>query len=1220
MSSSSEFHRQRDAQTFLQTWQAAQGSSLSVALNVDSIGAPDLRDAKYKPQPSPDRTLNALAQLAVLRLDVKRCMVSLIDTSNQHILAEATRKLHLVAGDAAIASPGIEAEVLNSPKTDHDAELWLGTSVLPREEAVCGHCLTEQCTAPGPNGQLYSAPGLIIPDCRLDDRFKSRPYVVSEPGVRFYAGVPIISRNGHKIGAYSVSDERPRDGLTADEIHFMQGVARTIMEHLEWARDRVDRFKGERIVRGLATFIEDCSSTRDETNIAREQPAGNSGDKSSTTRPPELTVNTSRRPLSRKSSYAPSHASRPSQDIPPGRSATHLKNDGMAKMFHRAAEILRYATLADGAIFFGADATITNRKWSDWKSDDCNPTEEDEEVLSAAADPAGLSSDSDASPVARPCKVLAFAAADGQPHIDMESGPAMSVGTLDRYYTLFPRGKMFSFNDEGVGMFSGEESTSEGDESSGAGSGRTSRSKRRKLRMDHKELLKKIPDAKSVVFVPLFDLAEDRLAAGCFLWTSVPGRLINLDQDLSYLRAFCNSIMSQVGRITTQKNEAAKTTFIASMSHELRSPLHGILGAAEFLKDATTDAYQLGLVNSISTCGKTLLDTLNHVLDYSKINRFGRSQLRKSAKQSKVGNVSSDSLESINMTAKVDLGILVEEVVDAVAAGHIFRMRRGDNVAEPIELMEDKDGNILSADDLAAQSDEGPVSVLLDISPRASWTVKTQPGALRRIIMNLFGNALKYTPSGYIHISLHGQETADDSKIDVLIRVVDSGKGMSEEFQRNRLFVPFSQEDSFQPGTGLGLSIVKQIVDSLTGSLEVKSQQGKGTEFDVRLRLPVANNQAAAQSEENMADICNQMQGLKLVLLERDRRQQTPSTAKQFRKLNQQLNDTCSAWFGMSVRWEGDLSEMVADFYLYCEPPSVESLDRHFRDKKQMHMKARLAPIIIVCLNASEAARISKIQGSELSRFSDVVEIISQPCGPRKLAKVFSRCLRRVEELSLKLDSSTSSRAPGEVETTEHSGSPSERRKDHLTRLESFLHRNQPTDLSQQRGAASVMPQPPPLQTSSVVLPEDVLKKAERQDNRDKASHVLLVDDNKINRQLLVMFMMKCGYTYKEAANGQEAVDRFIETCSPDSETPPPGKKRFDFILMDISMPIMNGVDATRQIREFEQEHELPPTTVVALTGLASEDARRDAISAGVDIFLPKPVRFAELKKLLVTE
>jgi CheY-like chemotaxis protein len=71
---------------------------------------------------------------------------------------------------------------------------------------------------------------------------------------------------------------------------------------------------------------------------------------------------------------------------------------------------------------------------------------------------------------------------------------------------------------------------------------------------------------------------------------------------------------------------------------------------------------------------------------------------------------------------------------------------------------------------------------------------------------------------------------------------------------------------------------------------------------------------------------------------------------------------------------------------------------------------------------------------------------------------------------------------------------------------------------------------------------------------------------------------------------------------------------------MDISMPIMNGVDATRQIREFEQEHELPPTTVVALTGLASEDARRDAISAGVDIFLPKPVRFAELKKLLVTE
>lgn len=105
--------------------------------------------------------------------------------------------------------------------------------------------------------------------------------------------------------------------------------------------------------------------------------------------------------------------------------------------------------------------------------------------------------------------------------------------------------------------------------------------------------------AKNVIFLPLYDHAEERLIAGCFLWTSVTGRMITLDADLSYLQAFGNCIVSEVIRMNMQRNEAAKTTFIASMSHELRSPLHGILGAAEFLMDTASDGYQSGLITSI---------------------------------------------------------------------------------------------------------------------------------------------------------------------------------------------------------------------------------------------------------------------------------------------------------------------------------------------------------------------------------------------------------------------------------------------------------------------------------------------------------------------------------------------------------------------------------------------------------------------------------------------
>ncbi|KAF5651606.1 histidine kinase [Fusarium tjaetaba] len=1223
MSSSAELQREREVQGYFQSWQIAQGSSLKVARSVDSISAPSQINDAHTPQPSSDKALSAFAQLAVFRLNVKRCMVSLIDSSHQYILAEATRNLRLGSLEA---EPGAKKtdDKKDSKIAEYNSDLWLGTSILSRPEAVCEHCLHNTCTGRDPDGKTYTASGLIVPDCRLDDRFKSRVYVQSEPGVRFYAGVPIFSRKGYKIGAYAVSDEQPRDGLSIEDVKFMQSVAQAITEHLEWARDRVDRFKGERIVRGLATFIEGCSS--DDPILSKEdQPQ-----RPSIKRPPGMTITATRRSSLHNTmrKVDPDSNQRSQKATSPPRKHKP-QTDGLSRMYHRAADNLRSAILADGVVLFGATASNVQHLTRAVQIEQGGATNAEGLPTQIAAEPDAFStesSDSETSPLSRPCKLLAYSLADKGKPLDLEQGPSFSVGTLERYFSLFPKGKTFTFTEEGAGLSSDDDSASDSSPAPAGG-----KSKRRKEKIDHKELLKKIPGAKAVVFLPLFDYVEDKLVGGCFLWTSVPGRMMNLDEDLSYLRAFGNSITSQVGRINTRKNEAAKTTFIASMSHELRSPLHGILGAAEFLKDAVTDSYEAGLVNSIATCGKTLLDTLNHVLDFSKINNLGSGNLRKGAKHSKVISLSSDSMESLNMTASVDLSILVEEVVDAVATGHNFkRLPR-----------KQQDDAILGGKDSQAAPEPGtdhPVSILLDISPRASWMVKTQPGALRRIVMNLFGNALKYTALGFVLVSVRAQEISGDSRIDVLIRVTDTGKGMSEDFQQNRLFVPFSQEDSFQPGTGLGLSIVKQIVDSLGGTLEVKSEQDKGTEIEVRLRLePVS--QENPKPEEPMASMVEQLRGRSLVLLEASEDFHSKTITKQVEVRNEALMELFSSWFNMKAAREVDTDVPKADFYLYCEPPSAKTLEKRFEETAIDGGRNKKAPIIIISLNEEEAAKISRAQTKALARLSDVVEVIPQPCGPRKLAQVFSRCLNRIGEVREDDDNRYPIRsAQTDGKQSNEQNTPD--REDATEQMNSKLHQNKNNKPDWAETTTSPLPRGKEDQSrpkndsrnngknnekkeSNEEFRKEVNNKSLQNTRKQKKpempgkAHVLLVDDNKINLNLLTMFMKKCDFTYEEAENGEEAVDAFKKSTIGDAEPGAPVKKHFDYILMDISMPVMNGVEATKRIRKLEAEYKVPRTTVFALTGLASADARQDAMSAGVDLFLPKPVKFAELKTMI---
>ncbi|KEQ70661.1 hypothetical protein M436DRAFT_52873 [Aureobasidium namibiae CBS 147.97] len=1182
--------QEREMHRFYQPWLDAQGTSANVAEHVQDLAAVDdfaintLSEQGFRPLASRDTTLTAFAQLAALRLNVRRAMVSLIDSKHQYVLAEATRTLSLVD---------------DTRHAEGDA-LWLGTTSLAREDAVCQCAFTRQYTVEDENGHAVTSIAAVMPDCRLDDDFKDKPYVLSEPGVRFYAGVPIRSRSGHNIGVYAVSHDEPREPLTYDELRFMQDIAVTVMNHLEWARDRVDRYKGERIVRGMADFIEGAPSVR---AMSKEM---------DNTDQPATTANGS----------AP--ASQPRE----------AKADNLSKLLDRASRILRESTLAEGVVFFGPSSGSGHAKASlrsVMAARDKLSGTDDESARHLSVDSVDVenSTDSDANHI-HASKILGLSLANKKDS-SLFHDTTLDVLTLENYFKLYPNGKSLHFSEAGSGLSSEDDSASESQKSAGeepkAAPETASQKvigKKKKMRMSHQILLKNLPGVKNVIFLPLWDYIEEKMVAGCFLWTSSTGRMMNLDDDLSYLRAFGNTIMSEVSRMNALKDDRAKTTFIASMSHELRSPLHGILGSVEFLQETATDAYQAGLVNSISTCGKTLLDTLDHVLDYAKINKLGRARMKKNAKSNRLASATDSPSESLSISAEIDLGLVVEEVVEAVCAGHAFKkMHTGDLKSRegPVITMSrhSSSSKVSTAD--GGNIHEGEVAVLLDVSPRACWLVRTQPGALRRIIMNLLGNALKYTPRGWVAVSLRAQESTQSHKMDVVFRVVDSGKGMSEDFQKNRLFTPFSQEDEFMPGTGLGLSIVRQIIDSLGGTIDVKSVQNVGTEIEVRLSLALA--QHSDTPDEELTAVIAKTRGLRLALLdpngekERDRNDNIS-------RLDTTLSEVCWGWFEMEVTKADSLKDVDADMYMYTEPPSVEYLLEHHSVNKTSNEggRGKEVPLIIVCLNASEAVEITSNHIKALSDLGRIVEVVSQPCGPRKLAKILAQCTRRMEETfhrPMKPDRQPQPQGFPHRSRLEDMGAAtmlglpsmtlprlntSEERSESI-RAREFI-RNTPTEL------------PPSTAVAFPNIDRDEGNAREPQGQAQAASvpHVLLVDDNSINLQLLVMFMKKHKMPYQEATNGQEALDKYIEFGSGD-----PNKPHLDFILMDISMPVMNGLEATRRIREFEIEQGIEKkATIIALTGLASAEAQADAESSGVDIYMAKPVKFQALRPLLITK
>lgn len=732
-----------------------------------------------------------------------------------------------------------------------------------------------------------------------------------------------------------------------------------------------------------------------------------------------------------------------------------------------------------------------------------------------------------------------------------------------------------------------------------------------------------------------------------------------------------------------------------------RSPLHGILGSVEFLHETAVSAYQAGLFTSIETCGRTLLDTIDHVLDYAKINKLRKgNSTRKRGHYSKSGHRRETVGSIVGLTADFDLAALVEEVVDAVTAGHAFRRTHHGTIHDH----QASGGGLAIASttdtSLGVQSPALPEIdpvVILDIKPRHSWFVRTQPGALRRIVMNLLGNALKYTDSGFVGVSLQ-VESETESSTRIRLRFVDSGKGMSVEFQRTRLFSPFSQEDPFASGTGLGLSIVRQIVDALDGSISVSSTQNLGTEVDVVLTLPTVEKMPehdpfdkdfAKASRLCIVDPCDLATEAGIELRESDYRG--------LDHLEDTLRSNSEEWFGMHVEkrteqaldWSENVTgASVCDYMLFPLPPT--SKDALLKWHSNRDTSKGPTHVIILCSNTAQASKFrASIAGPLLEQGIQAVPV-TQPLGPRKFASVMHKfgkeqkqaldinfaiaeqkqrivigrqdsdpeAIRRERDMLLEAakariaedEARAAGKAPPQslppngTQLPERPGpgvlvgGDGEADRGNEASSESLALAKQPAGaaaqhmtLSRSRAAsASRSISAPP--DRSLPLSNGAVNGADQ--TAAARPYVLLVDDNEINLQLLVMFMKKQNLSYATASNGLIALEKYEAACgsaptSPSSSsggtTPTtrypnglPASQPFTHILMDLSMPVMDGLTSTRRIRALEVERGVKPAaTIIALTGLASAEAQDDALLAGINKFLVKPVKFGELKGLL---
>ncbi|KAF1985147.1 hypothetical protein K402DRAFT_422438 [Aulographum hederae CBS 113979] len=1155
------------------------------------IRDPNSGDAPSAPSLAPDPTLTALGQLGPLRLNCDRAFASLIDADTQYIIVEATRTL-------SYRQEGRHAE---------NDGLYLGLQALQKGWGVCPNTITVFTDPTGESNVdsqniAASQSRYIIRDFLADPHYATRPYVKEWPYMRSYLEVPLTTAAGYVIGSYCVVDNKLRPDFDEEETLFvMNEIAMCIVDHLELLKARLFRDRAERLMKGLGSFVQNKTFDLDPGYI---QNAGDGAPhkpsiSSSSSAPTLVTVTSGETVSDDRSQVTPEQVSTPSEvgkakeslenyvvttsEIPQkvhimepvDSSELHAENGPkqagvpyqIRSAFSRACGHIRKAMELDGIVFVDACSVEVKAAteshiysgFSDVKDLDDLTTKE------ASVEANTRSGKALATLLAHSTR----ADIDVRAYVHRKSIPE---ALLSRLIAEYPSGQAFTPFDK---WSSGDpedvaDNVSPSEEvqppkwpDSAGGSS----SAKAKCATD---LFDVFSSASCLIFLPLWDFNKNRWFAGALAWSNDPVRTFD-KEDISYVSAFGNSIMNEVWRTEAQAISNAKSDFISSVSHELRSPLHGILASSDLLRESMTDVNQLSTLQMIQICGNNLLDTMTHLLDYAKINNL-------TSGKSKGNMTQSGNKDHIHSTSDVDLSSLIQDVVDGTHRGHtanLDHLSHGDTITMSAMRRDD-------------------VLVTLDVENR-DWNMDTSIGAWKRIIMNVFSNALKYTDRGWIQLALRvidNPDSSDDSKDQRFISfsIKDSGRGISSSFLKYQLFQPFQQVDNLSPGTGLGLSIVHQIVQSIGGNISVQSDVGVGTCIEVLVPIPpqleVDASPALAQSITGVPafNADRLFAGRKVCLVAFDTLPdltETPSgvlspQAQQTICSKTWISKIACDWFGMDVTVVSSPKTSGVDLHV-IEERSLDTFDKPAHDVNPEGRST--APVLVICSGARQPPKLTSSSGYRCV-------FLNHPLTPRKLKVALEECFAVIDSPAGPL-----------FEHTQNGDSKPQMSPAIPRRVE----KKADADLME-------LSTTPPSPRAPIALP--ALSKAPVSPHSALSMHhVLLVDDNAINLRILVTCIGKVGCTYATASDGLQAFNTFKSSS-----------RRFSLVFMDISMPVMDGFESTRLIRKFEQENwpGEKRAKIIALTGLGSEASQKEAETSGLDVFLTKPVSLKKVKSMLV--
>lgn len=929
-------------------------------------------------------------------------------------------------------------------------------TAIPRSHGVCESTLYEPRPSHNDaNNDPTELPITIVHDVTADPKFATKPYCQPGGSARFYAAVPIRTCKGINIGVYCVFHSEPVDTWSHQHTQVLQNISRAIMRHLEGNRARAAHRRSERMNRGIGSFVEEKATMsgwrlgphaaafedndklegalnvkqqdrQNQQDLLTDERASRSGPNAPHFRPSvsldEQVDNEKPGPMKPESTtplpslHSTDYCTVTGAQAPAGHESS--RQSAIDFIFSRAANLIRESIEVEGCLFLDAASESFGGLVSPTGANNQEPSSPSLSAYSGKSS-SGSSSNSDESKGASrqwsPCRVLGFSTSD-KSSVDGEMNLALHMDVAEKFLSTllrrYPRGKIFVFGANGelqssdsseedpTGMANGHKATLPGDARGSLGFGQNIAQKKHRQnpwarQKEGQIILKIFPGARSVAFVPVWDPRRNRWFAGGFIYSKTPTRIFLTETELSYLRAFGTLAMAESASHEIVLDEKAKSDALSSLSHELRSPLHGIILGIELLNDTNLSVLQGDIAHTLETCGRTLSDTLDHLLDFSKINNFmatSKKQQRAAVGRGlRHGTTKTIEAGMMSLSSVVSLDRLAEEVVESVFAGFNFQQlsisqfashNRGTHpdVTANHQLDKARAEEVLDPARLLSgelQMTFGDVSIFLMVDPACDWTFHTQPGAIRRIIMNLFGNALKYTRRGIIKVLLTQKQPRkrfrDEERL-VTVTVIDTGSGISKDFLQNDLFKPFSQENHLAPGTGLGLSLVKKMTAQLRGHVSVHSRIGFGTTVSVTLPLAQAlplSEDKPSQPNDELVHLVKELRGLRICLLGFDEHNsdgEALGTNDVIHDGNALIQAICRDWLQLEVVSASQSQFVAPDLVLLTESAMV------IRNQSEILTKP---PCVVVCANALVAYQRSTSSKS-IGR-PEFIDYISQP-------------------------------------------------------------------------------------------------------------------------------------------------------------------------------------------------------------------------------------------------